>query len=1101
MHQQEREDNGRERGRRRLELEPLEVRLLLDAGGLGTIAPAWFEVVAGAPQESAAGLAPLAWAGGAVDARAGYWIVQLTEQAAADARSVADVGRLLPQGGVDFQVVKGLGAAGQVLIYAPGAGPDAVSDWLGRSANVAWFEPDAVVRAEQVPNDPGFPNEWGLDNTGQNGGTPGADVDAADAWNITTGSASVVIGVVDTGVDYTHPDLAPNMWVNPGEVPGNGIDDDGNGFVDDVYGYDFADNDGDPGPGTGHGTRTAGIAASAGNDGTGIAGMAWDASIMALKIFSDDGTGSVSAAVEAFNYAAMMRSTYGVNIRVTNNSWVVDFKTNSLLSAVRADGDAGILTVAAAGNGSYNVDNSPLYPAAFNLDSVISVAGTDRYDHLADFSVWGPTSVDLAAPGANIYAPTPGGYYSYGSGVSYSTPFVAGVAALAWSAAPDATLAQVRSAILDGVDPLPSLAGKVATGGRLNALKTLQELVLQVAGSTPVAGSTVTSAPTIFTIDFSLPLDAASVDAGDLLVNGAPADSFNVLDADTVRFTYAATPVVNQGAQVMHVAAGAVQQASGAGGNADWTASFRYDNLTLAVADSNPRTGQHLSAAPASIVLDFNEPVQAGSVGIGDLLLSAGTVTGASALDADTVAYTVTGLPVETWVSWSLAPGAVTDAYGSPGAGFAGDFTIDGAEVFRYDSADTPAAIPDSGTLTSQITISDALQVADLDVLLGITHPRDGDLRVTLIAPDGTRVPLFDRVGGAGSDFDATLLDGEAPAAVTAGIAPFADRYRPQGDLALLRGKDAEGTWALEVSDVAAGQAGTLDGWSLYVLTPELNGPRVLSSTPAGMALGEPSSLTFSFSEPMDAGSFSPADDVASFTGPLGDLRGQITGFAWEDERTLRVDFNAQTATGDYAMVIGPQILDWSGNPMDQNGNTVNGELPDDRYTAAFSYHGVASVGVALLASSDSGASDSDRVTNDTTPTYAVTVSGEGTVRIDWEDDGVDDLVAAVPAAGLYDYTPAAPLSDGQYRRARHLPLGRHADGRRRRAHPGRHGRPRRARRAQTLGGQRLRRQQRRRHHERHHAHRGRGRPRRLLPPGPRRRPGQRRLRGRHLLH
>ncbi len=310
------------------------------------------------------------------------------------------------------------------------------------------------------------------------------------------------------------------MWVNPGEVPGNGIDDDGNGFVDDVYGYDFADNDGDPGPGTGHGTRTAGIAASAGNDGTGIAGMAWDASIMALKIFSDDGTGSVSAAVEAFNYAAMMRSTYGVNIRVTNNSWVVDFKTNSLLSAVRADGDAGILTVAAAGNGSYNVDNSPLYPAAFNLDSVISVAGTDRYDHLADFSVWGPTSVDLAAPGANIYAPTPGGYYSYGSGVSYSTPFVAGVAALAWSAAPDATLAQVRSAIFEGVDPLPSLAGKVATGGRLNALKTLQELVLQVAGSTPVAGSTVTSAPTIFTIDFSLPLDAASVDAGDLLVNG-----------------------------------------------------------------------------------------------------------------------------------------------------------------------------------------------------------------------------------------------------------------------------------------------------------------------------------------------------------------------------------------------------------------------------------------------------------------------------------------------------------------------------------------------------------------------------------------------------
>ncbi len=964
---------------------------------------------------AAAAVRTLDWAGGSVDARDGYWIVQLTEKAAGGARSVADIARLLPQDKVGFQVVKGLGAAGQVLVYAPGASASAVSNWLGRSANVAWFEPDAVIYAEQVPNDPGFPNQWGLDNTGQSGGTPGADVDAAEAWNITTGSASVVIGIVDTGTDYTHPDLAANMWVNPGEIPGNGVDDDHNGFVDDVYGYDFADNDSDPGPGSGHGTRTAGIAAGVGNNGTGTAGMAWNASIMALKIFGDDGTGSVSAGVAALNYAAMMRNTCGVNIRVTNNSWVVDVKVNSLLSAVKADGNAGILTVAAAGNGTYNVDNNPLYPAAFDLSSVISVAGTDRYDHLADFSVWGPTTVDLAAPGANIYAPTPGGVYSYGSGVSYSSPFVAGVAALAWSAAPDATLAQVRDAILGGVDPLPSLAGKMVTGGRLNAYNTLRELVLQVAGSTPAAGSTVTAAPTAFTIDFSLPIDPASVDPGDLLVNGVAANGVSVLDADTVRFTYSTTPVVNQGAQVMHIAAGAVQQDSGAGGNADWTASFHFDSLTLAVTNSNPRTGQHLSAAPSSIVLDFNEPVKASSVGVADLTLSAGTVTGAVALDADTVAYTIGGLPVDTWISWSLTPGAVTDVYGSPGAGFSGDFTVDGADVYRYGSTDTPAAIPDPGTLTSQITVTDSHQIADLDVLLDITQPRDSDLRVTLIAPDGTRVPLFDRVGGSGADFDFTLLDGEAPTAVAAGIAPFAARYSPQGDLALLRGKDMSGTWTLEVADVAAGQAGTLNGWSLYITAPTTSGSRVVSSTPDGVAVSQPTSLTFVFSGPMDTGSFSTAADVASFTGPLGDLRSQITGFTWTDDHTLRVDFAAQTATGDYAMIIGPQILDWSGSPMDQNANTIAGEVPGDTYTASFSYHGVAVVGVVLLASSDSGVSDSDGVTSDSTPTYAVTVSSAGTVRIDWDGHGTDDVVDVVAAAGTYEYTPFAPLADGLY--------------------------------------------------------------------------------------
>ena len=987
--------------------------MLLDGGGLGAVAPEWFEVLAapaGAPDTDL-----VSWGGGKVEARADSWIVQFTDQATASVRSVAETARLLPQGQVDFQIVKGLGQAGQVLVRAPGASADDVKAWLGRSAGVAWFEPDAVVRLAQVPNDPGFSQEWGLDNTGQSGGTPGADISAAPAWDITTGSSSVVIGIVDTGVDYNHPDLAPNMWTNPGEIAGNGKDDDGNGFVDDVHGYDFADNDSDPGPGSGHGTHVAGIAAGAGNNGTGATGTAWHASIMALKTFSDDGSGYISDSVSALNYAAMMRRTYGVNVRVTNNSWVTDQYVSSLRTALKADGDAGILTVAAAGNGSYNVDASPLYPAAYDLNTIISVAGTDRYDNLADFSVWGPNTVDLAAPAANIYGPIPGTGYNSGSGVSYAAPFVTGVVALAWSAAPDATPAQVRAAVLGGVDHLPSLTGKVATGGRLNALNTLQALALRVAGSTPAASGVVTAPPTQFTIDFSLPVDATSVSASDLQVNGIAASAYTIVDADTVRFTYAATPVVNQGAQVMHVGAGAVRQASGGRTNVDWTASFLYDSQALTVTAANPATGHHLSAAPGSIVLDFNEPVKAASIGTDDLLLSAGAVTGAAALDADTVAYTVSGLPAETWVSWSLKPGALTDAFGAPGTGYAGEFTIDGPDVARYDLTGAPAAIPDAGTVTYQIAVSDSFQISDIDVLVDIAHTRDADLRATLIAPDGTRVPLFDRVGGSGSGFDDTLLDADAATAVTAGIAPFAARYKPQGNLAGLEGRSVQGTWQLELSDLAAGQGGTLQGWSLFVTRPETDGPRVVSQLPTGAAATAPASVTFGFSEPMDAASFSTAADVVSFTGPLGNLISKITSFTWVDAQTLRVDFQQQADDGAYQMVIGPQILDRSGNAMDQDRDGINGEATADRYTAAFTYHSAATVGVALLASSDTGVSNSDYLTNDITPTYAVTVSGAGTVKIDWQADGTTDLTGSVPGPGTYQYAPSSPLPGGAY--------------------------------------------------------------------------------------
>ncbi|MBM4086419.1 MAG: peptidase S8, partial [Planctomycetes bacterium] len=209
---------------------------------------------------------------------------------------------------------------GQLLVRAD-SDPKAASEWLSGNPLVAYFEPNASVTLQDTfPNDPYFSDLWGMHNTGQTGGTPDADIDAPAAWDITTGSASIVVGVIDTGVDYTHPDLAANIWTNPGEVPGDGIDNDGNGFVDDVHGYDFVNNDGDPMDDNAHGTHVSGTIAGVGNNAVGVAGVNWTSSIMGLKFLDAGGSGWTSDAVLALNYATMMRTTYGVDIRLTSNS-------------------------------------------------------------------------------------------------------------------------------------------------------------------------------------------------------------------------------------------------------------------------------------------------------------------------------------------------------------------------------------------------------------------------------------------------------------------------------------------------------------------------------------------------------------------------------------------------------------------------------------------------------------------------------------------------------------------------------------------------------------------------------------------------------------
>jgi thermitase len=340
---------------------------------------------------------------------------------------------------------------------------------LGHERFVETVERNFVVRAARLPNDRSFEDQWGLRNLGHFDGKVGADVAAPAAWDMTIGG-SVPVAVVDTGVSFKHPDLSGNAWANPGD-PVNGVDDDGDGFKDDVNGADFLNGDSEPNDDGGHGTHVAGIIGAQGNNSVGITGVNWEAQVMGLKFLDGNGEGNTADAANAIDFAV----DHGA--RVINASWGGPSFSHALYSAIRRASEHGVLVVAAAGNDGVNADSSPDYPAAFDLPNVISVAATDRSDRLLDFSNYGAKSVDLAAPGDDVYSTVPSisdpsGYAAF-SGTSMAAPFVAGAAVLYLSKHPEATVDQLRAALLGSVDRLPTLAGKTVSGGRLNLARTL----------------------------------------------------------------------------------------------------------------------------------------------------------------------------------------------------------------------------------------------------------------------------------------------------------------------------------------------------------------------------------------------------------------------------------------------------------------------------------------------------------------------------------------------------------------------------------------------------------------------------------------------------
>lgn len=350
---------------------------------------------------------------------------------------------------------------------------------LAAAKGVTYVEANTLLHADtMIPNDPRFAELYGLNNEGGTGGTSDADIDAPEAWSITTGSHNVVVAIIDTGVDYNHPDIAPNYWANSGETgldaagnskTTNGLDDDGNGFVDDFRGWDFVNNDNDPMDDHNHGTHCAGTIGAKGNDGIGVAGVNWEVSIVGVKFLSGSGSGSLADAVKAIEY------TTALGVTLTSNSWGGGGYSDTMYAAITGANTAGVLFIAAAGNDAANNDSTPHYPSSYDNDNVIAVAATDHVDGMASFSCYGLTSVDLGAPGKDILSTTASNTYASYSGTSMATPHVSGVAALIKSAYPDATAAQIKARLLNTADPVASLNGKSVTGGRLNAYNALED--------------------------------------------------------------------------------------------------------------------------------------------------------------------------------------------------------------------------------------------------------------------------------------------------------------------------------------------------------------------------------------------------------------------------------------------------------------------------------------------------------------------------------------------------------------------------------------------------------------------------------------------------
>jgi subtilisin family serine protease len=369
--------------------------------------------------------------------------------------------------GVGVKSVNSVGRAGdQLVALKPGITVRAAVALLEKAPNVNYACPNYRRRpADTVPSDPGYSQQWGWPK-----------IEAPRAWDFSTGDAAITVGVIDTGVDPDHPDLSANLWQNTAEVSGTpGVDDDLNGYVDDIYGWNGVTNAPDPWDNDGHGTHCAGTIGAVANNGQGGVGACWTVRIMALKFIGDLGFGLDSDAIECIDYAIATKNVGSADVRVLSNSWSGYGPSPALTAAIVRAKNAGIVFTCAAGNDSFDIDSSNcvIHPAAINVSNVVAVAATTSTDNKSSFSNYGASLCELGAPGSDIYSTVNYDSYDYMSGTSMACPHVSGVLALTLAGNPGLSMDQLIDRVLNNVDPVSSLDGKTSTGGRLNAYRAM----------------------------------------------------------------------------------------------------------------------------------------------------------------------------------------------------------------------------------------------------------------------------------------------------------------------------------------------------------------------------------------------------------------------------------------------------------------------------------------------------------------------------------------------------------------------------------------------------------------------------------------------------
>ena len=785
--------------------------------------------------------------------------------------------------------------------------------FLKNSGQFTYAEPDYQVKALLAPNDLRFQDGtlWGLQNTGQDGGVSGVDINAAKAWDVTTGTNTVLIAVIDTGVRYTHRDLVANIWTNPGEIPGNGIDDDGNGYVDDVHGINAISGSGDPFDDNDHGTHVSGTIGAAANNGEPSVGVAWKVSIMGLKFLNQDGSGFTADAIRCLQYAVKMKA------KVSNNSWGGGPADQAMSDALTAARTAGHLFVAAAGNSAVNNDVDPAYPASYGLDNMISVAAIDRKGQLANFSNYGRRSVHIGAPGVDIFSSFAGSDTDYStiSGTSMATPHVVGVAALVLAAHPTAKIFELRERILNSAVPLKSLSATTVTGGRLDAFNAvngdvsgnLQLVVDPPSGTRLLAGAKVpifarvTDIISVTNATVTATVDGAGYTAAQLkFLNDGVAPDIEGLDAvysasllptkaGTVTLTFIATATGKVG--LTNVVTYVVGDRPA---NDQFARPIKIDAAGGSLADDNSlatlEPGEPLHAAsgnPRNSLWYAWTPTDSGSVRI-DTYGSSATValavyTGNSFLTLNSVASAV---PAANRISSVLTFNAVAGTTYRVAVAAYGDFGI-GSFKLRF----LPGAVPDTTAPTAFITSPTPGFVTSQTQLLVSGTALDPDqsasgVREVKLSVNGSSVKV---TGLESWTATVTLVPGENILSVAA--SDFAENASTPTRLTVNRR-----TFAPD-NDRFAGAA-ALTG---------ITGTITATNTAASREVGEPAhggsvggkSLWWSFTAPAD-GVLALTTTNSTFDTLLGVYTGssvdQLTTIASNDDASTGSGFSAVTA-------------------------------------------------------------------------------------------------------------------------------------------------------------------------------------------------------------